>query len=57
MALIVVDQEDLNPQQLTDTLHEAERVAAQLTSQANASGNINHQMASDLASVDQRPIA
>ena len=56
MSLVFVDQEDYNPQELANTLSEAERVAAQLTNRANASADINRLMAQNLASAGHRSI-
>ena len=57
MSLLFVDQEDFNPQQLTDALTASERLSQRLTDQANGTAAINRQMASDLASAGQRPVA
>ena len=56
MALLFVDQEDFDPQQLTDSLTEAERVSQRLTKQANAAADINRLMAGQLASAGHRSI-
>jgi hypothetical protein len=56
MSLIFVDEEDFNPQQLNDSLTEAERLSQRLTNQANASSDINRLMAQNLASAGHRSI-
>ena len=56
MSLLFVDQEDFNPQQLTDALTASERLSQRLTDQANGTAAINRQMAQQLASAGHRPI-
>ena len=55
MALLFIDEEEYNPQQLNDTLYEAQRVSQQLTDKANGSAAITQQMAQNLASAGHRP--
>jgi hypothetical protein len=57
MSLIFVDQEDYNPQQLTDSLYEAQRGAQQLTDRANGTAAVTQQMAQQLAKAGQRLVA
>ena len=57
MSLLFVDQEDYDPQQLNDSLYEAQRVAQQLTDRANGTAAVTQQMAQQLAKAGQRLVA
>ena len=57
MSLLFVDQENYDPQQLNDSLYEAQRVAQQLTDRANGTAAVTQQMAQQLAKAGQRLVA